>query len=53
MFAEHRNVFPPFPQWGQTEFDHVQPVIEIVTKDAFFDKGMKIAISGGDNSDIG
>ncbi len=51
MSRKQRNIFAAFAQRRQPQPDHVQPVIQVLTKQAFADPCFQILIGRGDDAD--
>ena len=52
MLRQQRNVFAPFPQRRQHEIDHVQPIVQVFTKDACGNGFFKVAMRRRQDADI-
>ena len=52
VLQQQGQVPKPFPQWGQQQRDHVEPVIEIGAKLSRLDHLVEVAVGGGNHPHI-
>ena len=52
MLNQQWNIFCPLTQWGKLNLDNPQPIIKVFAKFALLHQIGKLAIAGGDDSQI-
>ncbi len=52
VLSQHWNVIRPLAQWRKSQWNHVEPVVQIRAETSLFHHLLKRHVGGGDDSDI-